>query len=134
MESNNATNIQKKSKFKGCLCLCIVVLIFAFILSLCSSPSSDVETAEDREKGFHCLSSWNGSHPGLVKRVKTDMNDPSSFKHVETLVSKKRTDGTHTIKMTFRGKNAFGGVVKQTVVAKYSNSSCKLIEGSVSYE
>jgi len=64
------------------------------------------------------FSGWDGSHSGLVKRVKQQMNDPDSFKHVDT----KRWDmGNHLIvSMTFRGKNAFGGTVTNTVKAKVS--------------
>jgi hypothetical protein len=44
------------------------------------------------------------------------MNDPDSYDHVETRYSDK---GDHLIvKTTFRGKNAFGGVVKNWVIAK----------------
>lgn len=44
------------------------------------------------------------------------MNDPKSFEHVET----RYTDYTTylVVEETFRGKNAFGGVVKQTIKAK----------------
>jgi len=43
------------------------------------------------------------------------MNDPSSFEHVDT---QYRDDGeTLFLLMTFRGKNAFGGMVVNTVTA-----------------
>lgn len=44
------------------------------------------------------------------------MNDPGSYKHEETAYWDK---GDHLIvKTTFRGKTAFGGVVKNWVMAK----------------
>jgi hypothetical protein len=44
------------------------------------------------------------------------MNDPKSYEHVETRYADK---GDHLIvKTTFRGKNAFGGVVPNWVIAK----------------
>ena len=44
------------------------------------------------------------------------MNDPNSYEHAETRYSDK---GDHLIvSTTFRGKNAFGGVVKNMVIAK----------------
>jgi len=63
-----------------------------------------------------CFSPWNGSHRGLVKVTKEGMNDPDSFKHVET-VYWDQVDHIR-VSMTFRGKNAFGGVVKTTILAK----------------
>ncbi len=44
------------------------------------------------------------------------MNDPDSYEHVETRYGDK---GTYLIvTTTFRGKNAFGGVARNTVTAK----------------
>ncbi|MGC9422697.1 hypothetical protein [Vibrio sp.] len=64
------------------------------------------------------FSSWNGSHRNLVSHIKRQMNDPSSFEHVETVYWDK---GNHLIvRTTFRGKNAFGGVVLNSVTAKVS--------------
>lgn len=46
------------------------------------------------------------------------MNDPDSYKHVDTTYSDQ---GDHLVVLTsFRGKNAFGGVVKNYVKAKVS--------------
>jgi len=65
------------------------------------------------EKQF---SAWDGSHRGLTKAIKESMNDPSSYDHVETRYLDR---GDHLIVTTiFRGKNAFGGVVKNSVTAK----------------
>lgn len=68
---------------------------------------------------------WDGSHDNLTKYIKESMNDPNSFEHVET----KYIDyGDYiTVWETFRGKNAFGGVVKNTVVANVSLEG-KIIE------
>lgn len=65
------------------------------------------------EGGF---SAWDGSHLGLTKVIKESMNDPRSYEHVDT---KYWDMGDHLIvTTTFRGKNAFGGVVKNWVKAK----------------
>ena len=62
------------------------------------------------------FSSWDGSHSALKDYVKENMNDPSSFDHVKTTYADK---GNYLIiQMTFRGKNAFGAKVLQTVNAK----------------
>ena len=65
------------------------------------------------EGGF---SAWDGSHRGLTKVIKESMNDPKSYEHAET---KYWDMGDHlVVTTTFRGKNAFGGVVKNWVKAK----------------
>lgn len=62
---------------------------------------------------------WDGSHKKLTKWIKRRMNDPDSYKHAETLYSDK---GEYLIiKTTYRGKNAFGGVVVNWVKAKADN-------------
>ncbi|MBA7483064.1 hypothetical protein ES707_18575 [subsurface metagenome] len=69
------------------------------------------------EKPF---SAWDGSHQGLTKYIKKNMNDPKSYKHVET---RYRDDGDFvTVQAKFRGTNAFGGLVINTVRAKCSIS------------
>ena len=64
------------------------------------------------------FSGWDGSHSGLERVIKRAMNDPDSYDHAETVYWDK---GDHLIvKTTYRGKNAFGGVVKNFVTAKVS--------------
>jgi hypothetical protein len=65
------------------------------------------------ERGF---SAWDGSHRGLTKVIKASMNDPKSYEHVETVYLDM---GDHlVVTTTFRGKNAFGGVVPNWTKAK----------------
>lgn len=92
--------------------------------------TEEEEIDEDRLKGFHCLSSWNGSHRELVNIVKPLLHDSSSFKHVKTLVGRER-DGWHAITMTFSGKNLFNARVEQTAKARYSHKSCEIDEDSL---
>lgn len=64
------------------------------------------------------FSSWNGSHKNLTRFIKKQMNDPSSYEHVETVYWDK---GNYLIvKTTFRGKNAYGGIVLNSINAKTS--------------
>jgi len=52
----------------------------------------------------------------LESYIKRNMNDPGSFEHVETRYEDK---GDHLIVITkFRGKNAFGGMVINSMMAK----------------
>lgn len=67
------------------------------------------------EKGF---SGWDGSHIELTKYIKNNMNDPKSFEHVSSTYSDA---GDYLVVIeTFRGKNAFGGTVTNSVKAKCS--------------
>lgn len=62
------------------------------------------------------FSPWDGSHMELVKLLKKNLNDPDSYEHVETKYWDQK-DGI-LIKMTYRAKNAFGGLILQNVTAK----------------
>ncbi|HDG1666709.1 TPA: hypothetical protein PFE31_000941 [Kluyvera ascorbata] len=65
------------------------------------------------------FSGWDGSYRPLEKLIKAGMNDDSSYKHVETVYHLILNKDPHAIvKTTFRGTNAYGGVVKQTVAAR----------------
>ena len=69
---------------------------------------------------------WDGSHIELTKIIKNSMNEPDSYEHVETVYWDM---GDHlVIKTTFRGKNAFGGVVKNWVKAKADINTGQVIE------
>ena len=75
--------------------------------------NKDAERMKRLKGGF---SPWDGSHRGLVRIIKDSMNDPKSYEHVET---KYWDMGDHLVVLTtFRGKNAFGGVVKNWVKAR----------------
>ncbi|BCR26609.1 hypothetical protein [Aquipseudomonas alcaligenes] len=65
------------------------------------------------EKQF---SAWDGSHMNLERLIKKSMNDPDSYEHDETRYWDR---GDHLVVMTqFRGRNAFGGMVRNSVKAK----------------
>lgn len=72
--------------------------------------------AARRELIENQFSGWDGSHRSVVKKIKDGMNDPDSYQHVET----RYVDMGDYLRVTtsFRGKNKFGGVVKNTVFAK----------------
>lgn len=66
--------------------------------------------APNRQAGFHCLSKWDGSSFAVVNYVKDHMRDPSSFEHIETKITPRRSDDTHIVLMSYRGRNGFGGM------------------------
>jgi RNA polymerase subunit RPABC4/transcription elongation factor Spt4 len=98
----------------GCLSVIVIFVILYMIDSFSSEPKTKEETRKEQiEKHF---SAWDGSHRGLTELIKKSMNDPGSYEYVETVYWDK---GDHLIvKTTFRGKNVFGGVVKNWVMAK----------------
>lgn len=78
--------------------------------------AEEQEAVERQKKIESQFSSWDGSHQNLEQLIKESMNDPDSYQHVETVYN---DHGDYLIvTTTFRGKNAFGGVVKNTVKAK----------------
>jgi hypothetical protein len=105
-----------------CLSTLFIFIFICFIMINFFPSDSSKERApktqeeirkEQLEKQF---SSWDGSHHGLTELIKKSMNDPKSYEHEETVYWDK---GDYLIvKTTFRGKNAFGGVVKNWVTAK----------------
>lgn len=81
-----------------------------------AAQARQAEEAIRKERIRKHFSDWDGSHRALTEIVKKSMNDPSSYDHVETVYWDK---GDHlVVKTTFRGKNAFGGVVTNWVMAK----------------
>ncbi|MBU0518798.1 hypothetical protein KKA00_05960 [bacterium] len=93
-----------------------MILLF---LAIGSSDNSDSKktTKDPRTQRIESqFSQWDGSHRNLVKLIKESMNDAKSFEHVET--SYWDMGEYLIVKTTFRGKNAFGGVVKNWVKAK----------------
>lgn len=64
------------------------------------------------------FSAWDGSHRNLEKYIKSMMNDEDSYEHVETRYRLVLDQNPRAIVTTvFKGKNAYGGVVKQSVSA-----------------
>lgn len=62
------------------------------------------------------FSTWDGSHKNLETLIKSRMHAPGSYQHVETAYLDR---GDHlAITTKFRGKNAFGALVLNTVRAK----------------
>ncbi|WP_274644663.1 hypothetical protein [Pseudomonas serbica] len=74
--------------------------------------------AERQKKIEGQFSGWSGAHYKFERLIKDAMNDPDSYDHVETKYVDK---GTYIrVISTFRGKNAFGGMVKNTKIADFT--------------
>jgi hypothetical protein len=89
------------------------------------------EEKENKRKGYHCLSRWDGSHTAVKKYVEENMRDPDSFEHIETLITPVSDKGTHQLIMKYRAKNGFGGMTVGSAIATIDNASCKATITSV---
>jgi len=76
-------------------------------------PDPTPTRKEEIEKQF---SGWDGSHFELTEYIKDNMNNPKSYEHVETVYVDN--DDFLIVATKFRGENAFGGTVINTVRAK----------------
>jgi len=103
--------IEKDGFFKDVFFYSASITSSKKMTSVIDSP----ETEKMISKQFH---PWDGSHIRLVKYIKKNMLDPSSFQHVS---SKYKVINNHLIvTTTFRGKNSFGGVAISSMKAKVS--------------
>ncbi len=103
--------------------LCIPIIFFHWLSNISNQqiaqplPKQSYQESRD-EKIKKQFSAWDGSHIKLTEYIKGIMNDPDSYQHVETKYWDK---GDYLIVFTqFRGKNMFGGVVKNGCLAKVS--------------
>lgn len=79
------------------------------------APTPPAEVFVDPGDPKNFISGWDGKNRELVDLVKSGMNDPKSFEHVET---RFRDNGDSlSLVMTFRGKNAFNATVTNKVSA-----------------
>lgn len=105
-------------KKTGGIAMLVMWMVASLLIGLSISgeeakPKTPEELRQQRiESQFSFL---DGSQRNLVERVKSTMNDPGSFEHVETRFY-DRGDQVF-VHMKFRGANAFGGKVLNEVVA-----------------
>jgi hypothetical protein len=87
----------------------------------------EAREAEDKRTGRNCYY-IGGSSPWFEKAVKGALNDPNSFEHVETRVGTEDERGMHTIVMTFRARNGFGGMLTKQAIGSFRSVDCQIIE------
>ncbi len=80
-----------------------------------STPSAPAAPPSREEIIQRQFSAWDGSHRNLERLIKAAMNDPDSYEHDETRYIDN--GDTLTVLTSYRGKNAFGGVVRASVTA-----------------
>lgn len=115
-----ATETIKISKWRSCLFIFVGLSLIGTCVIICSEPEPPAapvvtKSADEirKDRIGRAFSAWDGSNKNLVASVKEVMNDPESFEHVETRF-REQGDSLFLI-MKFRGKNAFGGVITNTV-------------------
>ena len=125
--ANSSEGLFKKIGCGGVLVLFFFVIIMGNLGSQDKSKNlktqqkkpvaAQLTPEQARQKKIEsCFSAWDGSHTNLTRIIKKSMNDPKSYNHDKTVYWDK---GDHLIvKTTFRGKNAFGGVVVNWISAK----------------
>lgn len=89
-----------------------------------SSEKSAVDNNSDEtimESNSQYFSSWDGSNPQFVEAIKNKMNDPESFKHVETRYDDKGAN--LRIQMKYRGKNGFNAIITETSTCTFNKST-----------
>lgn len=76
------------------------------------------------------FSQWDGSYQPFVDLIKSSMNNPKSYEHVETRYSFVEDKYTPYMKIfcTFRGTNAFNAIVTQTISAKVDENTKKIYD------
>jgi hypothetical protein len=118
-----------KEQAQGCAVLFVLIVVVVALLGMCSGKSEQQKaadasaSAEDKRKGFHCLSAWDGSNRSLVEQVKAGLRDPSSFEHDETRITPEK-NGKHTVFMRYRARNGFGGMNVATAAAQVDHVTC----------
>lgn len=97
----------------GFVAACFILAIIGLVAIPTPPENKEAEREQLIERQF---SAWDGSHRKLEAFVKSAMHDPASYEHVATRYWDR---GDFLVVQTeFRGKNAFGGVVKNHVKAK----------------
>ena len=118
------------AKVGGCILMAVLGALLLggawWALSLCGGQSeeSKKENLENRRKGFHCLSAWDGNHDGFEALVRPRLLDPDSMKTYETLIGQVR-NGKHHITMNFGAKNLFGGMNRFTAKGEVNHDTCE---------
>ena len=77
------------------------------------------------------FSGWDGSYRPLENIIKNNMHDDSSYEHVETryrMVFSGTKRPYMLVSTVFRGKNAYGATVKQTITAKVDAKTKELFD------
>lgn len=94
--------------------------------------ASEIKAQRELESNIEeQFSEGDGSHYNLVQLVKDNMNDADSFEHVETKYGVNEEEGTVNLRMKFRGNNAFGQKVLNTVTATADIETGEILQANI---
>lgn len=75
------------------------------------------------------FSPWDGSHRKLEKFIKSLMNDEASYDHIKTTYRLVLNENPRAIvTTTFKGRNVFGGMIKQSITAAVDIETGDILE------
>ena len=97
------------------VCVSFMVLFGSNDKKPSQAPAKVKKVLTRAEQIDNQFSSWDGSHIKLTREIKKGMNDPESFDHIETRF--KDLGNEIVVHESFRGKNSFGGLVINKVIA-----------------
>jgi hypothetical protein len=113
---NPGKPVSKENNLKNYISLAIVIAVIWVGCKMCGGDDKkEDKVMTHRERIEKLFSAWDGSQPAVEKWIKENINDPDSYKHVET----RFIDNTKEVSVitTFTATNAFGGRVKNTCIA-----------------
>ncbi len=126
---------------QGCGIFIAIILFACLSIAMCGDDKSpENKTAEKNVKPLTaeeqltkrkeaCFSGWDGSHVRIKDWLKRNyLNDPDSYKHVETRFGIIGTGDTLNVITKFTAKNGFGGRVTsyiqyKTIMPNIENTS-----------
>lgn len=126
--------ISKRIALFGCLPIFVMVLVIIVgsVAQEMNSPEKtnvvvELTPEQKRTKAIkNQFSVWDGSHLKLERFIKKSMNDPDSYEHVKTTYWDMQN--YLVVKTVFRGNNAFGAKVMNSVKVKTDIFTGEILE------
>ena len=113
----------------GVIGVCVLIIACTAIIAGGDNGESDAQKnaqkLEEKRKGFHCLSAWDGNHDGFERLVKARLKDPDSMETRQTHISPVNPKGEHKIVMSYGARNSFGGMTTGTASGWVNQDTCQ---------
>ncbi|WP_392471381.1 hypothetical protein ACF3OC_08355 [Sphingobacterium cellulitidis] len=106
-----------------------IIGVILFLMDQCfkvNKDQSDYEANDPQGRIERHFSNFDGSYTKFRNYIKDNLNNPSSFEHVETRYT-DNNDGTVKVIMKYRGENAFGAIL-----TKYAKCTLNISTGDFS--
>lgn len=97
------------------------LILLAVLMATFMACEPQKPVPQTREQKIRAqFSGWDGSHINLTKVIKSKMNDPASYEHVETRFLDR--DEYVLVITKFRGSNVYGGKVVNVMFAQVTSN------------